>query len=194
MSEKYEDVPSEDLLAQLARAAIAKVEEDVDVYLFEISRSEAENMYGDAMYDKANVPSSVSSLKIAHIEGWAFNCAPSDHVASTGMCGQLTMTKSKWRKSKKELEIQFEIAPAENVVEGQNKSCAAPEKAAIALLGNQPYEEAAAANAEGGDGSGSKQLITPWTVQGDDGSKLRQSRQRFWLFLSTMCSLSALSA
>ena len=160
---KYEDIPSEELRAQLARAAVAKVEEDVVVYMFEMARSEAEKTYGEAMYDKANVPSSVKLIKIAYIEGFAFNCAPSEHVASTGKVGKLTMTKVKWRKSKKELEIQFEIEPTEDAEGGKNKSCAAPERSAIDAMGTQPFVEAAPASGGGGT------VINPWKVEADDG-------------------------
>ena len=164
LGSKYAECPTEEALATLARAALAKVAENAPVHIVEMERSAAEKAYGDAMYDKANVPDSVTTLKIAFIKGWAFNCTPSEHVASTGLVGELSMTKTKWRKAKKELEIQFEIKPpAEGAEGGRNPPCDIPSGEEIAKLGKELYVDAAPAAEKSG------QIITPWTVQGDDG-------------------------
>ena len=99
-------------------------------------------------------------------------------MASTGQVGKITISKTKFRSNKKELEVQYTVEPPSEGGGGggEKLTCDPPSPEAIAKLnshekrvemgegggGAEGGGDAAAVN--GGDGS---QVVTPWEVEGD---------------------------
>ena len=75
-----------------------------------MERREAELHFGDAMYDLFPVPATVTMLKIVRIPEWNVNCCAERHVENTSLVGELRLGRARFRKSRRELEIEFELA------------------------------------------------------------------------------------
>lgn len=116
-----------------ANELIAK---DLPCCRFSMLRSEAESTYGTAMYDKADVPAHVTELSMLYIEGVVLHSVQHQSLPSTGGVGKITVTKQKFREAKQELEVQFDVEPAEMAdgVVSPCPQCAPPPADAIAVL------------------------------------------------------------
>jgi alanyl-tRNA synthetase len=102
--------PADEELRRVEEAANRKIAEGSEVLEFEMERKEAEMHFGDAIYDLFPVPSTVTMLKIVRIPDWNINCCVERHVESTSLVGPIRLGRARFRKSKKELEIEFELA------------------------------------------------------------------------------------
>jgi alanyl-tRNA synthetase len=76
---------------------------------FEMEREEAEKHFGDSIYDLFPVPSSVTRLKIVRIPEWNINCCSERHVENTLQIGKVKLGTPRFRNSKKELELEFDL-------------------------------------------------------------------------------------
>ncbi len=106
---EFEGKPSDEQMAQIERLANDKIAEDVPLEAFDMDRAEAEEKYGDAMYDKFPVPASVTTLTLVRIPHWNLNCCLGPHVERTGELGRITITKWRARGAKRALEISFTV-------------------------------------------------------------------------------------
>ena len=107
---QYDRKPTDDELRMIEQAANDKVAEGAEVLEFEMERQEAEGHFGDAIYDLFPVPSEVTLLRIVRIPDWNVNCCNERHVESTAEVGRIRLGKPRFRNSKGELEIEFDLA------------------------------------------------------------------------------------
>lgn len=106
---QFDRKPTEEEMARIEQAANDKVAEGAEVLEFEMERQEAEGHFGDSIYDLFPVPGDVTILKIVRIPDWNVNCCNQDHVNTTLEIGRIKLGKPRFRNSKKELEIEFDL-------------------------------------------------------------------------------------
>ena len=97
-------------LVRVEEEANRKVMEDAPVEELEMNRAEAEDRWGNAIYDLFPLPASITRLKILHIPGWNVNACKEAHTKATGEIGYIKLVKTRYRPSKKLLELSFEIS------------------------------------------------------------------------------------
>jgi alanyl-tRNA synthetase len=107
---QFDRKPTEEEVARIGQAANDKVREGVEILEFEMERQEAEGHFGDSIYDLFPVPEQVTLLKIVRIPEWNINCCNESHVDNTLEVGRIKLGKPRFRNSKKELEIEFDLA------------------------------------------------------------------------------------
>ena len=106
---EFDGTPTEEQMQEIEKLANGKIEENVPIEMFEIDREEAEEKYGNVMYDKFPVPSHIQKLTLTQIQDWNLNCCLGPHVKITGEIGKMKILKFRARPNRKELEISFEI-------------------------------------------------------------------------------------
>jgi len=106
---EFDGTPTEEQMQEIERMANGKIEENVPIEMFEMDRKEAEEKYGNVMYDKFPVPSHIQKLTLTQIQDWNLNCCLGPHAKTTGEIGKLKILKYRARPNRKELEISFEV-------------------------------------------------------------------------------------
>ena len=101
--------PTGDELEEISRLANAKVSEDAEIEVHEMSRGDAEARWGDLIYDKWPLPDHIQQVKVFHLQSWNVNCCGSEHTERTGAVGTIKITKTRYRNSKNVLEVSFDI-------------------------------------------------------------------------------------
>ncbi len=101
--------PTEDEMQRVEDAANRVIAEDVGVEEMAMGRAEAEERWGDLIYDLFPIPESVTELSICHIPGWNVNACNGEHCSSTGEIGSLAISKYRYRANKGVLEISFDV-------------------------------------------------------------------------------------
>jgi alanyl-tRNA synthetase len=109
LSVEFNRKPTQEEIEKIKKLANDKIEENVEIKHFDMARSEAEEKYGDAIYDKFPVPPHITTLKILEIPDWNINCCIGQHTSTTGQIGEIKITKFRFRDAKQILEISFEI-------------------------------------------------------------------------------------
>jgi alanyl-tRNA synthetase len=107
---QFDRKPTDDEVRRIEEAANEKVSEGAEVLEFEMEREEAEGHFGDAIYDIFPVPSEVTLLKIVRIPDWNINCCNERHVDSTAEIGRIKLGRPRFRNSKRELEVEFDLS------------------------------------------------------------------------------------
>jgi alanyl-tRNA synthetase len=107
---QFDRKPTEEEMRQIEQAANGKVKEGAEVAEFEMDRTEAEGHFGDQIYDLFPVPSNVSRLKIVRIPDWNVNCCVERHVENTSQVGWIRLGKHRFRNSRRELELEYDVA------------------------------------------------------------------------------------
>lgn len=107
---QFDRTPTDEEMARVEQAANEKVAEGAEVLEFEMERQEAEGHFGAAIYDLFPVPAGVTRLKIVRIPDWNINCCNERHVENTLQVGKVKLGKPRFRNSKRELEIEFDLA------------------------------------------------------------------------------------
>ena len=90
--------------------ANAKIWEDAQIEVLELDRADAEERWGDAIYDLFPLPASITRLKVFHLPDWNVNACNKEHTTTTGEIGSIKITKARYRANKKLLEISFDIS------------------------------------------------------------------------------------
>ncbi|RLI80877.1 alanyl-tRNA editing protein [Archaeoglobales archaeon] len=106
---EYDGKPTQEHMREIEKLANQKIAENVPIEMFEMEREEAEKKFGRIIYDKFPVPSHVKRLTITRIKDWNINCCLGPHVKTTGEIGKIKILKWRARRSRKELEISFEV-------------------------------------------------------------------------------------
>lgn len=101
--------PTDDEVSQVEKEANMKIEEDVVVEELKVPRKEAEDKWGDSIYDLFPLPASITQLSILHIPDWNVNACKDKHTKTTGEIGKLKILKTRYRPNKLLLEVSFEI-------------------------------------------------------------------------------------
>lgn len=106
---QFDRKPTDKEMARIEQEAIAKVAEGAEVLEFEMEKEEAEGHFGDSIYDLFPLPASVTRLKIVRIPDWNINCCIERHVENTLQVGKIRLGGPRFRNSKRELEIEFDL-------------------------------------------------------------------------------------
>ncbi len=106
---QFDRKPTNEEVARIEQAANGKVSEGAEVVEFEMEKDEAEGHFGNAIYDLFPVPSSVTRLKIVRIPEWNINCCIEKHVDNTSQVGRIRLGVPRFRNSRKELELPFDL-------------------------------------------------------------------------------------
>jgi len=106
--------PSPEEIDRVQHEANGMIARDLPVEMFEMDRSEAERTFGPIIYDRFPVPDHVKVLTITRIEGWNINCCKGPHLPTTGSLGSIVVRKWRFRGSRNELELSFEVDEKEN--------------------------------------------------------------------------------
>jgi len=107
---QFDRKPTEEELARIAQAANDKVAEGAEILEFEMEKAEAEGHFGNEIYDLFPVPAGVTRLKIVRIPDWNINCCNERHVENTLQVGKIRLGRVRFRNSRRELEIEFDLA------------------------------------------------------------------------------------
>ncbi len=107
---QFDRDPSAPEVEEVEKAANRKVAEGAEILEFEMDREEAENHFGDQIYDLFPLPSGVARLKLVRIPDWNVNCCVERHVENTTLVGTMKLGKPRFRNSRKELEVEFDLA------------------------------------------------------------------------------------
>lgn len=107
---QFDRKPTVEELSRIEQAANDKVAEGAEVVEFEMEREEAEGHFGDAIYDLFPIPSGATRLRIVRIPDWNINCCVESHVDNTSQIGRIRLGALRFRNSRKELEIEFDLA------------------------------------------------------------------------------------
>jgi alanyl-tRNA synthetase len=107
---QFDRRPTEEELKTIEDESNRIVAQGVEVLEFAMERREAEMHFGDQIYDLFPVPPTVTMLKMVRIPDWNINCCVEEHVDTTSLVGPIKLGKTRFRKSRKELELEFELA------------------------------------------------------------------------------------
>jgi alanyl-tRNA synthetase len=107
---QFDRKPIPEEVKEIEREANRKIGEDAPIEELEMERSEAEKRWGDAIYDLFPIPASITHLNILHIPGWNVNACNKGHTRTTGEIGSLKITKTRFRASRQQLEISFDVS------------------------------------------------------------------------------------
>lgn len=109
LSVQFNRKPTEEEIAKVETEANECVKRNEEVKMLEMERAEAEQKFGNVIYDAFPIPAHVTKLKIANIEGWNINCCNKEHTKRTGEVGIIKINHWRFRESKQELEISFKV-------------------------------------------------------------------------------------
>eukprot|EP00640_Fibrocapsa_japonica_P004758 CAMPEP_0113948600 /NCGR_PEP_ID=MMETSP1339-20121228/71074_1 /TAXON_ID=94617 /ORGANISM="Fibrocapsa japonica" /LENGTH=141 /DNA_ID=CAMNT_0000955711 /DNA_START=40 /DNA_END=462 /DNA_ORIENTATION=- /assembly_acc=CAM_ASM_000762 len=101
--------PTPEEMTKVMEVVAGKVAEDAPVYVVMVQRPQAEDLYGDCMYDKFEVPESVTELRLVYLESFSLHCSPHPVLPSCAGVGNVQLLKHKFRATKMELELQFVV-------------------------------------------------------------------------------------
>jgi len=108
--------PTVDEVKSIEELANVKIREDLKIEVIKMSRDEAENTYGEVIYDLFRVPENVRELYIVIIRDsdgsiWNINACNKQHLTSSKSIGRIKLDNPRFRASKNLLEIPFDIEP-----------------------------------------------------------------------------------
>ena len=106
---QFDRKPTPEEVSRIEKLANSKIIEDAPVEVNDMGRPEAEELYGDAIYDLFPIPPFITRLSILHIPDWNVNACNKQHTPTTAEIGRLTITKTRYRTTKKLLEISYDI-------------------------------------------------------------------------------------
>lgn len=108
--------PTDEEIKAIEELANAKIQEDLKVEVVVMGRKQAEETYGEVIYDVFKVPEEVKELYIVivrDVDGsvWNINACNKQHLPSTRPIGRIKLGKVRFRQSKNLLELPFDIEP-----------------------------------------------------------------------------------
>jgi alanyl-tRNA synthetase len=112
---QFDRKPTEKELEEIEKEANQKIKENLKIEEYTMEREEAEERWGDAIYDVFPLPDNITRLKIVKIEGWNVNACNKEHTKTTGEIGNIALRKARFRKNKQVLEISFSVSGLEPV-------------------------------------------------------------------------------
>ena len=106
---QFDRKPTPEEVTRIEELANSKIMEDALVEVTDMERTEAEELWGDAIYDLFPLPPAITRLTILHIPGWNVNACNKQHTSTTVQIGRFTITKTRHRATKRLLEISYDI-------------------------------------------------------------------------------------
>lgn len=107
---EFDRKPTNEETAAIQRLVDEKIAEDQPIEALEMTRREAEERFGDFIYDKFPLPETIQRLRVFHLPGWNVNACNKEHTRSTGQIGKVTISKVHYRGGKGVLEVSFDVA------------------------------------------------------------------------------------
>jgi len=101
--------PSQEEIQEIENQANSKIKENVPIQVLDMQREQAEQQFGNKIYDKFPIPAHIKNLKVVVIDNWNWNCCIGQHFSKTGEIGTIKITKIRFRNSRNELEISFDV-------------------------------------------------------------------------------------
>ncbi|EER19325.1 IFP53, putative [Perkinsus marinus ATCC 50983] len=161
------DEPTEEQKELIVTNVHNKVEENAPFKVFTgVPRDLAEKKYFDTMYDSFKVPDSVKELRLVYLEQWNLNCNVHPIVKSTGLLGDINLTKWKYSAKKSTLEISFTVDPPCDVFEMAEEDSNVEDLPPLDIA--VPYVPDEQLSQDGVLGVSEGQKVTPWEVEGSD--------------------------
>ena len=106
---QFDRKPTDSEMHEVERLANEKIGEDLSIEILEMPRTEAEERFGNIIYDLFPLPSHITHIRICSIPGWNINCCNKEHCKTTGEIGLIKLTKIRFRDNKQLLEIPFDV-------------------------------------------------------------------------------------
>lgn len=106
---QYDRKPSDVELEEIQRLTTQKIADDAPIEIINMNRAEAEQRWGDLIYDLFPLPEHIKELTIFNLPGWNVNACNKDHTETTGEVGKVMITKTRYRNSKQLLEVSFDV-------------------------------------------------------------------------------------
>ena len=106
---EYNRKPTDQEIAAIQRKVDEKILEDAAIETYTMSRREAEQRWGDWIYDKFPLPDTIQTVSIFHLPDWNVNACIKKHTETTSQVGKITITKTRYRNSKQVLEVSYEV-------------------------------------------------------------------------------------
>jgi alanyl-tRNA synthetase len=107
---QFDKKPTDEEIVKVEEMANSKIQEDAIIEVHEMDRVDAEERWGDAIYDVFPLPASITRLKVFHLPGWNVNACNKEHTKTTGQIGSIRIMKTRFRSSKQLLEISYDLA------------------------------------------------------------------------------------
>ncbi len=101
--------PTEEEINEIQNKVDQKIAEDAVIEIHELSRKEAEERWGDWIYDKFPLPESIQQLSVFYLPDWNVNACNKKHTETTDQVGRIKITKTRYRNSKQILEVSYDI-------------------------------------------------------------------------------------
>jgi len=157
--------PSDEQKSLILANISNKIDENQPYIVCKISRKQAEEIYRDTMFDKFNVPESVTELRLVCLEGWNLNANINPVLKSTGLIRKIDVTKWKHSATKATLEVSFTVEGSKpEIVDSDLAQEQTNMDNLPSLVNAVPYvpDEYLAAAANGN--TAPTQEVTPWDV------------------------------
>lgn len=106
---EYPRKPTPEQLEEIQTKVDMKIREDAEIETYTMTRKEAEQRWGDWIYDKFPLPESIQTVTIFHLPDWNVNACNKPHTKTTGQIGKIHITKTRYRNSKQILEVSYDI-------------------------------------------------------------------------------------
>ena len=101
--------PTDQEIKEIQRKVDDKIAEDAEIETHELTRKEAEERWGDWIYDKFPLPESIQQLSVFYLPDWNVNACNKEHTETTGQIGKIRITKTRYRNSKQVLEVSYDV-------------------------------------------------------------------------------------
>ena len=101
--------PTDEELEEIQHKVDQKIAEDAEIETYTMSRKEAEERWGDWIYDKFPLPESIQQLSVFYLPDWNVNACNKKHTETTGQVGSIKISKTRYRNSKQVLEVSYEV-------------------------------------------------------------------------------------
>ncbi|CAM9438621.1 unnamed protein product [Discosporangium mesarthrocarpum] len=173
------DKPTTEQIQAVVDLVNDTIDRNVPCFKINMSRAQAELLYGTTMYDRFEVPADVTELTLFYVKGLILHATPHPHLPSTGAVGKVAVTKQKFRAQKQELEVMFDVTPLMDLSTDSSPSCDPPRGEVIAPLNTGDVRVGASQDGSGhgkkkesgqveDSGNAGGQKVTPWEVEADE--------------------------
>ena len=105
----FDHKPSDDEIEEIEKLANLKIHENQRVEIHELKRKDAEERWGDAIYDLFPLPPELETVKVFRLPDWNVNTCGKLHTETTGGIGGLKISKWRYRANKQLLELSFDV-------------------------------------------------------------------------------------
>jgi alanyl-tRNA synthetase len=106
---QFDRKPTDKEVMRIADEANGKMREDAQIEGYEMDRADAEEIWGDLIYDLFPIPEHITRLRIFHLPSWNVNACNKEHTERTGEIGSLKIGKTRFRVKKQLLEISYDV-------------------------------------------------------------------------------------